>query len=58
MEGNGFFYCPRCSCRSAVWQNDFSNDDVGYDREGLVTFYTCSKCGSEIEVFTPEDDEE
>lgn len=50
---NGFFMCPRCEKRAAVWQSDFDAQDVGYEKFGIVTFYTCGNCDSEIEIFTP-----
>lgn len=54
MESDGLFYCPVCGKRSAVWQNDFDADDAGYLVPGIVTFYTCSECGAEIEAFRPD----
>lgn len=57
MTGSGLFYCPRCGKQSAVWQNDFDVADLGYDGEGIVTYYTCSECGSEIEVITRENND-
>lgn len=29
-----------------IWQNDFDAEDLGYDKEGIVTYYTCSECGA------------
>jgi predicted RNA-binding Zn-ribbon protein involved in translation (DUF1610 family) len=47
------FYCPACGKQTAIWQSDFDAEDVGYIEPGIVTFYTCSNCGAEIEVYVP-----
>lgn len=49
-ENNGFFYCPVCGRKAAVWQSDFNADEVGYDFEGITHFYSCSNCKAEIEA--------
>lgn len=54
MESSGFFYCPVCGKQAAVWQNDFSSEDAGYLEDGIVTYYSCSNCGAEIEAFRPD----
>ena len=51
--------CFKCGNRSVVWSSDFDAEDCGYEQAGIVSYYTCSKCGSEYEVFEPlENDEE
>lgn len=42
-----------------IWQSDFDFEDYGYEGEGIVQNYTCSKCGAEYEVrnrFETEDE--
>lgn len=31
------------------WQNDFDAQDLGYDKDGVVSFWTCSNCRAEWE---------
>lgn len=50
--------CFKCGSRSVIWNSDFDSEDCGYEQSGIVSFYTCSKCGSEYEVFEPFSDEE
>lgn len=41
-----------------IWQSDFDFEDYGYEGEGIVQNYTCSKCGAEYEVRSSFKDEE
>lgn len=50
---NGFFYCPVCGCRTALWQSDYDAEDVGYEQPGIVQMFTCVHCHAEIEAYTP-----
>lgn len=55
------FYCTNCGQKTAVWGADFSFEDYGYEGEGIVSNYTCSNCGAEIEVrvaIQPEESKE
>ena len=49
--------CFLCGGR-CIWQNDFDLEDCGYEGQGIVHFYTCSKCGAEYEVREVFEDEE
>ena len=42
--------CPCCHQGLLIWKSDFSFEDVGYEGDGIVTFYECDSCGAEIEV--------
>lgn len=42
--------CPCCRQGMLIWKSDFSFEDVGYEGDGIVTFYECDACGAEIEV--------
>lgn len=50
MKWNKCFYCDGI----AIWQHDFSLDDLGYSREddedGIVSYFLCNNCGAEYEV--------
>lgn len=51
----GTFWRPRCGTQNAIWQSDFTFDDcVDMKVKGLVTYYSCAECGSEIEVRTED----
>lgn len=43
-----------------IWGSDFSFEDIGLDGDGIVSFFTCSKCKCYAEVYLPfnEDEEE
>lgn len=52
------FYC----CGDIIWNNDFDESDViGHDTSGdsgrIVSYFTCSVCGREYEVFEPSDED-
>ena len=39
-------------CRSElIWGSDADYDDVGLDGEGIVSFLSCPKCPTNVEVF-------
>lgn len=45
--------CPRCQERM-IWHSDFSCDEV-YDcpcEEGIVSYHSCHKCNTKIELLT------
>lgn len=48
------FYCNHW----LVWDSDFDSDEVGYEDNGIVHFYTCPSCGARYEVFEPIGDKE
>lgn len=52
------FYCPACGQFTAIWQSDFDAEDVGYILPGIVSYYTCTNCHAEIEVYVPIEEEE
>lgn len=43
--------CFHCGGK-VIWNSDFDFSDYGYEGEGIVQNYTCSKCGAEYEVRT------
>lgn len=45
--------CVNCGKKSLMWQSDFDFEELGYEGEGIVSFYTCSNCGAEIECAVP-----
>lgn len=36
-----------------IWQSDFSFEDVGREGDGIVSFFCCPKCGTDVEVSVP-----
>lgn len=44
--------CPNCG-HEIIWQSDFDFDDLGYEGDGIVSFYSCPHCGADIEVRIP-----
>lgn len=44
--------CFNCGA-DLIWESDFNADEVGYEEEGIVTFYTCPNCGADYQVFIP-----
>lgn len=50
--------CFHCGSQ-LIWNNDFSYEDLDYDGDGIVSFYTCSNeiCRAEYEVCLPQNDE-
>lgn len=50
--------CFCCSLSRVIWNSDFDAEECGYDRPGIVSFYTCQNCGAEYEVFQPFPEEE
>lgn len=49
--------CFHCGGK-VIWNADFDFSDYGYEGEGIVQNYTCSKCGAEYEVRSRFDNEE
>lgn len=43
------YECFHCCCKTVIWDNDFSFEDMGYEGEGLVHICHCTNCGAEIE---------
>ena len=54
---SGLFECANCGSRQVSWQSDFGFEDMGYEGEGIVTFYECLNCGAQIEYDIRTDDE-
>ena len=51
--------CPVCKTdKHMSWDSNFTYEDLGYIGEGVVTFYECLKCGTQIEICIPEKSEE
>lgn len=53
--GNANPSCPVCG-HKIIWQNDFDYDgeDYGnYGEEGIVSIFSCTHCGAEIECYVP-----
>lgn len=43
------------NCRNTmIWGNDFSFEDWGLDREGIVSSFSCNTCETTAEFFVPE----
>ena len=40
------FYCKS----NVVWQSDFSTEDYGIERDGIVSNYVCFECDSEYQT--------
>lgn len=36
-----------------IWQSDFSFEDVGREGDGIVSFFCCPKCETDVEVSVP-----
>lgn len=53
--------CYLCS-GDVIWQSDFMFDECGYEGDGIVSLYTCKKCGADIEarksIETEEEEDE
>ena len=49
QELSGSHKCFLCG-GECYWQNDFNAYDLGYDEEGLVSYWMCSKCGAMYEI--------
>lgn len=58
QRDSGFFWCPVCGNKTAVWQSKFDSEKVGYSRPGVVHMYTCATCSAEIEAAVMEDEDE
>lgn len=35
-----------------IWGADFDYEDYGMEGEGIISNYTCPKCGAYVEVYT------
>ena len=44
--------CPVCGNR-LHWDSDADSEDVGYETKGIITYYHCENCGSEVEILLP-----
>ena len=44
-NGDVCWYCGG----QLIWQSDFNYDEVHDERDGIVSFLTCSDCGAEVE---------
>lgn len=43
--------CTQGKCDSKlVWQSDFDFEDVGYEGDGIVSYWICPKCNSMHEL--------
>lgn len=51
--------CYLCG-NEVIWQCDYSFDEVGIGDEddGIVSIYSCPRCGAHIEVYKSEKEEE
>ena len=47
------FQCFRCGEDKAVWQSDYTFEDMGMEGEGVSSLLHCFSCGSEIIINTP-----
>lgn len=46
--------CLICGSENIICTGNAEADEAGYCCDGLVTFFTCSDCGAEYEVFQEE----
>lgn len=57
---NGNLKCPLCGGELA-WHSDQNAADVSDEYEGdesaIVSYYTCSRCGRDFEIFDPTKEE-
>ena len=51
------YECFHCLTKSVIWDSDFTFEDFGYEREGLIQICHCANCGAEIEYRIPFNDE-
>lgn len=43
-------------CQSElIWQSDHDLEDLGWDRDGILTEFKCSKCPAEVTVILPDE---
>lgn len=53
-------YDNQCRCwycgGEVYWLNDWTPEDYGYDREGIVTDLMCSDCGANIQYVLLEEE--
>lgn len=46
--------CPNCMEGVLSWDSDEEAEDIGYSEPGILSFYHCTACGAEIEVYVPD----
>ena len=51
------FVCPICKRAKMHWDGDEDSDDAGCEIKGILSFYHCEECGTQIEVLVPEKNE-
>lgn len=49
--------CPNCNTWKLCWDSDESSDEVGFIEDGVVSFYHCTHCGAQMELFVPFENE-
>ena len=49
-------FCYNCGSKNVIWGCDFDYEDYGYEGNGIVSNYSCTDCGAQIEVRVPIDD--
>ena len=45
--------CPVCNL-PMCWDIDNDFQDIGLEEKGIIHYYHCEKCGTEIEIYVPE----
>ena len=46
--------CYHCG-EEMIWNNDFDFEDVGREGDGVASFFHCPNCGTEAEIYVPND---
>jgi len=41
-----------------IWGCDYSYDDYGLEGEGIIATFSCPKCNSYVEAYSPEQPDE
>lgn len=50
--------CPVCRKTTLCWMKDEDAESCGYFHPGIVSFWVCSYCDAEVEVYIKEEQNE
>lgn len=52
------YECFHCGTKGVIWDSDFSFEDYGLDRDGIIHECHCINCGADITYYIPIDTDE
>ena len=57
-EPRGLQECFHCGAKAVGWLGDFTGEEYGQERDGIIHECECRNCGAQITYYIPFEDEE